>query len=179
MLKKLLEKYNFKLAVAESLTGGKLSAKICNEAGISKYYLGSVTSYTCDIKNRVLGVAKELLDEQGPYNFETTRQMCDGVMSLMNSDVAVATSGVAGPGPDLGVEQGTYYITVKVKHKYFDKLTVPSKIIQASSLIAHQFKTNFQHQPQNVFETFFIFFQYINIKYWIPIEKIIIAHNTN
>jgi PncC family amidohydrolase len=121
MLKELLEKYNFKLAVAESLTGGKLSAKICNESGISKYYLGSVTSYTCDIKNRVLGVAKELLDEQGPYNFDTTHQMCDGVMSLMNSDVAVATSGVAGPGPDLGVEQGTYYITVKVKRKYFDK----------------------------------------------------------
>lgn len=121
MLKELLEKYNFRLAVAESLTGGKLSAKICNEAGISKYYLGSVTSYTCDIKNRVLGVAKELLDEQGPYNFDTTRQMCDGVMSLMNSDVAVATSGVAGPGPDLGVEQGTYYITVKVKRKYFDR----------------------------------------------------------
>ena len=121
MLKELLEKYDLKLAVAESLTGGKLSAKICNEAGISKYYLGSVTSYTCDIKNKVLGVNKELLDNYGPYNFDTTHQMCDGVMSLMNSDVAVATSGVAGPGPDLGVEQGTYYITVKVKRKYFDK----------------------------------------------------------
>ena len=125
MLKELLERYNFKLAVAESLTGGKLSAKICNEAGISKYYLGSVTSYTCDIKNRVLGVDKEFLDKFGPYNITTTRGMCDGVMELMGADVTVATSGVAGPGPDLGVEQGTYYITIKIKgknnHRYFDK----------------------------------------------------------
>lgn len=125
MLKELLERYNFKLAVAESLTGGKLSAKICNEAGISKYYLGSVTSYTCDIKNKVLGVDKEFLDKFSPYNITTTRCMCDGIMELMGADVTVATSGVAGPGPDLGVEQGTYYITIKIKgknnHRYFDK----------------------------------------------------------
>lgn len=121
MLKELLEKYNLKLAVAESLTGGKLSAKICNEADISKHYLGSVTSYTCDIKNKVLGVDKEFLDKFGPYNITTTRGMCDGVMELMGADVTVATSGVAGQGPDLDVEQGTYYITIKVKDKYFDK----------------------------------------------------------
>ena len=113
MLKELLEKYNLKLAVAESLTGGKLSAKICNESGISKYYLGSVTSYTCDVKNKVLGVDKELLDNYGPYNYETVQQMCDGVMKLMGADITVATSGVAGPGPDGDTPAGTYYIAVR------------------------------------------------------------------
>lgn len=125
MLKELLERYNFKLAVAESLTGGKLSAKICNEEGISKYYLGSITAYSNKIKNKVLNVDMEFLDKFGPYNLTTTKCMCDGIMDLMNADITLAVSGVAGPGPDLGVEQGTYYITIKIKgknnYRYFNK----------------------------------------------------------
>lgn len=125
MLKELLEKYDLKLAVAESLTGGKLSAKICNEEGISKYYLGSITAYSNKIKNKVLSVDMEFLDKFGPYNLTTTKCMCDGIMDLMTADITLAVSGVAGPGPDLGVEQGTYYITIKIKgknnYRYFNK----------------------------------------------------------
>lgn len=120
MLKELLDKLDMTLSVAESLTGGKLSATICNEHGISKFYKGSVTSYTCEIKNKVLGVDKDMLDLYGPYNFNTTHQMCDGVMKLMDSDIAVATSGVAGPGPDGDTPEGLFYITVKVKDRYYD-----------------------------------------------------------
>lgn len=119
-LTSILDLLNLKLAVAESLTAGKLSALIASNEGISNYFQGSVTSYTCDIKNSVLGVNKELLDKEGPYNFETTHQMCDGVMKLMNANVAVATSGVAGPGDDGNTKEGTVYITVKYKDKYYD-----------------------------------------------------------
>lgn len=115
----MLDRTNLKLAVAESLTAGKVSALIASESGISKYYQGSVTAYTCDIKNKVLGVDKEWLDKNGPYNKETVEQMCDGVMKLMNADVAVATSGVAGPGDDGDVIEGTVYICVKIKDKYY------------------------------------------------------------
>ena len=120
ILKDLLAKNNLKLAVAESLTAGKVSDLIAQISGISEYYLGSVTSYTCDIKHNVLGVDKELLDKWGPYNLETTRQMCDGIMDLMNADIVVATSGVAGPGNDLDAPQGRVWITVKFKDKYYD-----------------------------------------------------------
>lgn len=115
-----LKKLNLKLAVAESLTAGKLSALIASNEGISEFYQGGVTSYTCDIKNSVLGVNKDLLDTDGPYNFDTTHQMCDGVMKLMNADITVATSGVAGPGDDGNTKEGTVYISVKYKDKYYD-----------------------------------------------------------
>lgn len=121
-LVELLSKKNLKLAVAESLTAGKLSDLIAKNEGISKYYQGSITSYTCDIKNSVLGVDKEWLDEHGPYNFVTTHQMCDGVMKLMNADITVATSGVAGPNDDGDTEAGTVYIAVKVNDSYEDLL---------------------------------------------------------
>lgn len=120
ILKDLLAKNNLKLAVAESLTAGKLSALIASNAGISEFYQGGVTSYTCDIKNSVLGVNKDLLDTDGPYNFDTTHQMCDGVMKLMNADITVATSGVAGPGDDGNTKEGTVYISIKYKDKYYD-----------------------------------------------------------
>ena len=120
LLLKMLEKGNFKLAVAESLTAGKVSDLIASVEGISKYYQGSVTAYTCEIKNKVLDVYKVLLDKSGPYNNKTTHMMCNGVMRLMNADVAVATSGVAGPGNDGDTEEGMVYITVKIKEKTYD-----------------------------------------------------------
>lgn len=116
----MLRKLKVKLAVAESLTGGWLSALICGKSGISEFYQGGVTSYTCNIKNKVLGVDAEFLDKFGPYNSTTTRQMCDGVAKLMGADIAVATSGVAGPEDDLGVKKGTAYITIKFKDKYYE-----------------------------------------------------------
>ena len=121
-LVELLSKKNLKLAVAESLTAGKLSDLIAKNEGISKYYQGSVTSYTCEIKSSVLGVDSQWLKAQGPYNFETTHQMCDGVMKLMNADIVIATSGVAGPGDDGDTKAGTVYITVKTNNKYEDLL---------------------------------------------------------
>lgn len=115
-----LRTLNLKLAVAESLTAGKLSTIIASNSGISEFYQGSVTSYTCEIKNSVLGVEKNMLKKKGPYNFKTTHQMCDGVMKLMNADIAVATSGVAGPGDGGTTKEGTVFITVKCKDKYYD-----------------------------------------------------------
>jgi len=115
MLKELLEKYNLKLAVAESLTGGKLSAKICEEPGISSVYLGSVTSYTDEIKSKVLNVDSDFLVRYGPYNSQTTRQMCDGLLELTGANIAVAISGVAGPGSNRGTPAGKFYVSLLIK----------------------------------------------------------------
>jgi len=123
-LKTILETNHLKLAVAESLTAGKISERICSVPGISKYYQGGVTVYTNQIKNKVLGVDKDFLDKNGAYNFETTRMMCLGVMKLYDADCAIAVSGVSGPGPDDGHPQGEVFMTIAYDNELYDvKLT--------------------------------------------------------
>jgi len=127
-LKTILETKNLKLAVAESLTAGKISERICSVPGISKYYQGGATVYTCDIKHKVLGVDEDFLDKNGPYNFETTRMMCEGVMKLYDADCAIAVSGVSGPGPDGGHPQGEVFMTIAYNGELYDiKLTSDEK----------------------------------------------------
>ena len=118
-LLELLKKANVKIAVAESLTAGKVQDIIAKESGVSAYFQGGITTYTCEMKNKLLGVNSKLLEEKGPYNLETTEQMCEGVRKMFNADVVLATSGVAGPNDDGDTKAGTVYITVfDGKYKY-------------------------------------------------------------
>lgn len=103
------------LAVAESLTGGMLSDRIVEIPGISAVYRGGVVSYTNEVKASVLGVSRELLDERGPVDGEVACQMAEGVRRLLGADLAVATTGVAGPGPADGHEAGTVWIAVSAE----------------------------------------------------------------
>ena len=75
------------LALAESCTGGHLSELITSVAGCSDYYKGSVTSYSNEVKMKVLGVSEPCV-----------REMASGVLRALDTDYAVATSGIAGPG---------------------------------------------------------------------------------
>lgn len=113
-LVELLEKCNITLSTAESLTAGMIGAKLAENEGISKYYKGGVIAYSNEVKHNVLCVDKSLLDKKGPYNFETTEQMCEGVRRLTNTNCAIAVSGVSGPGDDQGTEQGVVYTTISI-----------------------------------------------------------------
>lgn len=86
------------LALAESCTGGHLSQLITSVAGCSDYYKGSVTSYANTVKTRVLGVRPETLAQYGAVSEQCVREMAAGVLHVLDSDYAVATSGIAGPG---------------------------------------------------------------------------------
>jgi len=86
------------LALAESCTGGHLSELITSVAGCSDYYKGSVTSYSNEVKMRVLGVRPETLAQHGAVSEACVREMAAGVLKALDSDYAAATSGIAGPG---------------------------------------------------------------------------------
>lgn len=86
------------LALAESCTGGHLSELITSVAGCSDYYKGSVTSYSNEVKMKVLGVKSETLAQYGAVSEACVREMASGVLRVLDTDYAVATSGIAGPG---------------------------------------------------------------------------------
>lgn len=99
------------LATAESLTGGGIGAALTAVPGSSTIYKGGVISYTNEIKCNVLGVHQELLDRYGAVSSQVAGEMVSGVRRLLNADVAVSVTGLAGPGADeFGNPVGTVYI---------------------------------------------------------------------
>lgn len=85
------------ISTAESCTGGNVAAQLASIAGASAYFRGSVVAYANDVKERVLGVRREDLEQFGAVSEPVVRQMAEGVRQLVGSDYAVSTSGVAGP----------------------------------------------------------------------------------
>jgi nicotinamide-nucleotide amidase len=94
---RLLKQQGKSIATAESCTGGRLAAALNAQSGSSAYYMGSVVAYDNRIKEQVLGVAHDTLMECGAVSEQTVREMAEGVRTLMNTDYAIATSGIAGP----------------------------------------------------------------------------------
>lgn len=97
LLVKTLAQNNMKVATAESCTGGLISKKITEVSGSSAVFDCGVCSYSNEIKNKVLGVEQTVLDTLGAVSAETAKQMAKGVRLLANSDIAVSTTGIAGP----------------------------------------------------------------------------------
>ena len=85
-------------ATAESCTGGGIGSAITSVPGSSEIFLGGVISYSNDVKHRVLGVKAETLDAFGAVSAETAAEMAAGARRLTGADVAVAVTGIAGPG---------------------------------------------------------------------------------
>ncbi len=109
-----LKAKGLKLSTVESCTGGNVAHAITLNAGSSEYFEGSVVAYSNDVKRNVLKVPAEVLSSVGAVSRETVEAMCSGVASLMATDCAIATSGIAGPGggtPEKPV--GTVWVAVK------------------------------------------------------------------
>ena len=97
ILGNLLKERQQTIATAESCTGGRLAAALNAQSGSSAYYMGSVVAYDNRIKEQVLGVAHDTLMEWGAVSEQTVREMAEGARTLMHTDYAIATSGIAGP----------------------------------------------------------------------------------
>jgi nicotinamide-nucleotide amidase len=108
----LAEAAGLTIAVAESLTAGRLAAALTAPPGASAVFRGSVTAYATELKAAILGVDADLLARNGAVDPEVARQMAAGVRRLCGSDLALATTGVAGPTPQDGKEVGTVYLAV-------------------------------------------------------------------
>ncbi|MFD0569937.1 CinA family protein [Kitasatospora gansuensis] len=98
------------LAVAESLTGGLLSATLVDVPGASATYRGGVVAYATELKAALLGVDEGLLAVQGPVHPVVARQMAEGVRKLLGADYGLATTGVAGPEEQDGKPVGTVHL---------------------------------------------------------------------
>ncbi|MDH6113056.1 nicotinamide-nucleotide amidase [Kitasatospora sp. MAP12-15] len=98
------------LAVAESLTGGLLAAQLVEVPGASVTFRGSVTAYATELKASLLGVDEGLLAVHGPVHPLVARQMAEGVRRLLGATFGLATTGVAGPGPQDGAPAGTVHL---------------------------------------------------------------------
>ncbi len=91
------------LAVAESMTGGRLQALITGESGASAFFLGGVTAYTLEQKVRWLGVDRSVAAAVDCVSAEVAGQMARGVGRRFGADLAVATTGYAEPAPARGI----------------------------------------------------------------------------
>ncbi len=115
----LLIARGLRIAVAESLTGGQLTARLVDVAGASATVVGGIVAYDTAIKASVLGVSEELLREHGAVHPEVARQMATGVREALAvagrpADVGLATTGVAGPDPQDGQPVGTVYVGIAI-----------------------------------------------------------------
>lgn len=86
------------LGLAESCTGGNVSHLITEIPGSSSYYKGSIVAYSYELKEKLLGVSKSTLDTDGAVSEECVKEMALGCIKALETDVAVAISGIAGPG---------------------------------------------------------------------------------
>ncbi len=114
---KLLVEKKLTLSVAESCTGGYLSHLITSVPGSSAYFLGGMVPYDYQIKMRQLGVKPEILEQYGAVSEPTIIEMANIVRAKFNTDIGVATSGIAGPGgatPEKPV--GLVWIAYSDKH---------------------------------------------------------------
>lgn len=114
VLGELLSERELTVACAESCTGGNIAHRIVQVPGSSAYFLGSVVSYSNDVKAEVLGVPRNEISKHGAVSKEVVEAMAKGAAKLMRTDCAIATSGIA--GPDGGTKYkpvGTVWIAVK------------------------------------------------------------------
>ena len=114
----LLKERDLTVSFAESCTGGNLAHRITCIPGSSAYFLGSVVSYSNDVKANVLGVSRGDLSQYGAVSSQVVRGMVDGVARLMRSDCAIATSGIAGPDGGTRLKPvGTVWMAARVHDK--------------------------------------------------------------
>ncbi len=114
------------LVTAESLTGGGIGAALTAVSGSSAVYKGGVICYTNWVKQNILGVPEEILSTCGAVSEPTAKAMAEGVRKLLQADVSLAVTGLAGPGGDeFGHPVGTVFIgcaigqTTVVRHYCF------------------------------------------------------------
>ena len=116
----LLRENDLRLAVAESCTGGLVSAAVTDIAGISQVYAGSITSYENAVKENLLKVPRQVLETVGAVSEECAGFMAKGVAGAMNCSAAVSTTGIAGPaGAVPGKPVGTVCIGYYIKGRVF------------------------------------------------------------
>ncbi len=135
------------LATAESCTGGSIAQLITSNAGSSAYFKGGVVAYSNEIKHKLLGVPMEAIESFGAVSQQVAEAMALGAMKALETDFAVATTGIA--GPDGGSEEkpvGTVWVAVAgssgvVSKKYVFKHNRERNIIRTTHTALNMLRT--------------------------------------
>jgi nicotinamide-nucleotide amidase len=99
------------VSTAESCTGGRIAEAIISVPGASKYFKGGIISYVNEVKESLLGVDHQVLEEQTAVCEEVARQMVVGACKALNTDYAISATGVAGPtGGTKDIPVGTIWL---------------------------------------------------------------------
>ncbi len=145
---KLLKSKNKTISTAESCTGGYIAHLITSIPGSSDYFQGSIVSYSNAVKQKILGVQEETLNNYGAVSEETVTEMLKGLLGKMNTDYGIAVSGIMGPGG--GSEEkpvGTVWMAVgNLENHQCQKLNLRFKRernIEVASMMALNFLRKF------------------------------------
>lgn len=118
----ILVENNLKIAVAESCTGGMVSASLINYPGISSVFMEGCVTYSNEAKMKSLGVKKETLDVYGAVSSECAKEMASGVAKRYNTNIGIATTGIAGPeGGTSEKPVGLVYFGIYINGKVISK----------------------------------------------------------
>jgi PncC family amidohydrolase len=98
----------------ESCTGGLLASVVTDVPGSSAYFRGSLVTYATEVKS-IAGVDVDLIKEHGVVSSQVSEAMAEAVRDGLEADVGIGITGVAGPGPQDGIEAGTVYVGVAMK----------------------------------------------------------------
>lgn len=114
---KALSEREATISCAESCTGGLLSSLLTDVEGSSAYMQGAVVAYSNEVKEKLLEVRHETLEQYGAVSEETAREMARGIMKLMGTDIGIGITGIAGPnGGTEAKPVGRVYIAVAGSH---------------------------------------------------------------
>ena len=112
-LGKILTRKNKTISTAESCTGGGIAQLLSSVQGASNYFKGSVVSYSTEVKQNVLSISKNLIEEHSVVSAEVAQAMALSIKKLMNTDYAIATTGNAGPSKgESDADVGTVFIAL-------------------------------------------------------------------
>jgi nicotinamide-nucleotide amidase len=113
----MLQRPRRTLAVAESVTCGRIQSRIGEISGASEFFLGGITSYTLDEKVRHLGVKRAAARKVNGVSADVAAEMARGVCRLFGSDVGVAITGYAEPAPAQKVTQPLAHWAIAVRQR--------------------------------------------------------------
>jgi nicotinamide-nucleotide amidase len=110
---KALQQKGLTVATAESCTGGLIAKRMTDLPGVSQVFKGGTVSYTNEVKSNILGVPAELLEQYGAVSAPVAQAMAEGARKVLNCDLAISSTGVAGPDKDdRGNEVGTMFVAI-------------------------------------------------------------------
>ena len=119
---RLLRKHNLTLGSVESATGGLISHLVTNVSGSSDYYLGSIISYSNQIKMKLAKVQESTIALHGAVSAEVAEQMAAGGRNVLGVDICIADTGIAGPlGATPGKPVGLFYLGLSHRNGTFHR----------------------------------------------------------